>query len=68
MAETKRIGGSRRRTGTSRTGIDPLRRAMRKATEARRTLAAMDGGRAWINGAEVGGPDPRYAHLNRSYD
>jgi hypothetical protein len=27
-----------------------------------------DGGRAWINGAEVGGTDPRYAHLNRSYD
>jgi hypothetical protein len=25
-------------------------------------------GRAWINGAEVGGTDPRYAHLNRSYD
>lgn len=25
-------------------------------------------GRAWINGAEVGGPDPRFAHLNRSYD
>jgi hypothetical protein len=26
------------------------------------------GGRAWINGREVGGTDPRYAHLNRSYD
>lgn len=25
-------------------------------------------GRAWINGAEVGGSDPRYAHLNHSYD
>jgi hypothetical protein len=25
-------------------------------------------GRAWINGNEVGGADPRYAHLNRSYD
>jgi hypothetical protein len=25
-------------------------------------------GRAWINGSEVGGTDPRYAHLNRSYD
>jgi hypothetical protein len=25
-------------------------------------------GRAWINGAEVGGPDPRFAHLDRSYD
>jgi hypothetical protein len=26
------------------------------------------GGRAWINGREVGGPDPRFAHLDRSYD
>jgi len=25
-------------------------------------------GRAWINGDEVGGPDPRFAHLDRSYD
>ena len=25
-------------------------------------------GRAWINGSEVGGVDPRYAHLDRSYD
>jgi hypothetical protein len=25
-------------------------------------------GRAWINGSEVGGSDPRYAHLDRSYD
>jgi hypothetical protein len=25
-------------------------------------------GRAWINGREVGGTDPRFAHLDRSYD
>ena len=25
-------------------------------------------GRAWINGREVGGTDPRFAHLNDSYD
>ena len=25
-------------------------------------------GRAWINGSEVGGTDPRFAHLDRSYD
>ena len=25
-------------------------------------------GRAWINGNEVGGCDPRFEHLNRSYD
>jgi hypothetical protein len=27
-----------------------------------------DLGRAWINGVEVGGTDPRYAHLSRSHD
>jgi hypothetical protein len=26
------------------------------------------GGRAWINGKEVGDPDPRFAHLGRSHD
>jgi len=25
-------------------------------------------GRAWINGREVGGTDPRFAHLDHSYD
>lgn len=25
-------------------------------------------GRAWINGNEVGGVDPRFSHLDRSYD
>jgi hypothetical protein len=25
-------------------------------------------GRAWINGREVGGVDPRFAHLSASYD
>lgn len=30
--------------------------------------ALSTGGRAWINGREVGGTDPRYAHLDRSYD
>lgn len=25
-------------------------------------------GRAWINGREVGGTDPRFAHLDDSYD
>ncbi len=26
------------------------------------------GGRAWINGKEVGDPNPRFAHLGRSHD
>jgi len=33
-----------------------------------RMRALMHSGRAWINGSEVGGTDPRYAHLDRSYD
>jgi len=34
----------------------------------RRLHSPRGGGRAWINGCEVGGSDPRYAHLSRSYD
>ena len=26
------------------------------------------GGRAWLNGAEIGGDDRRYAHLTRAYE
>ena len=26
------------------------------------------GGRAWVNGCEVGGEDPRYEHLSGSHD
>ncbi len=49
------------------------RRRLARAIEARRSLAraadrARHGGRAWINGAEVGGADPRFAHLSASYD
>ena len=41
--------------------------------EARRRLTdtadgARLGGRAWINGEEVGGADPRFAHLSVSFD
>jgi hypothetical protein len=25
-------------------------------------------GRVWVNGREVGGADPRYAHLGRGHD
>ena len=39
------------------------------AIRARRRLhSPRGGGRAWINGREVGGSDPRYTHLSRSYD
>lgn len=49
-----------------------------RAARARRNAAARPAkrreplwdksGRAWINGREVGGTDPRFAHLNNSYD
>lgn len=39
-----------------------------RAIAARRRLAAESRGRAWINGREVGGVDPRFAHLSRSHD
>lgn len=57
-----------------RTQVIPLPKRRRhpsrvtRAIEARRQLAPERGGRAWINGREVGGADPRYAHLAGSYD
>lgn len=43
-------------------------RRLANAIEARRRLDGESRGRAWINGREVGGLDPKYAHLARSYD
>ena len=34
----------------------------------RRPTSPRGGGRAWINGREVGGTDPRYAHLSCGSD
>jgi hypothetical protein len=37
--------------------------------KARRELAThRAGGRAWLNGREAGGADPRYTHLEASHD
>jgi hypothetical protein len=44
------------------------RRAAAKQPPPIRKPLFESGGRAWINGNEVGGSDPRFAHLNRSYD
>ena len=41
------------------------RRRLEKLIDAQRKLGH---GRAWINGREVGGTEPRYAHLALSYD
>jgi hypothetical protein len=43
-------------------------RAMTRPSEELQVPFFLNHGRAWINGNEVGGSDPRYAHLNRSYD
>ncbi len=49
-------------------GTDSHQR-MSSTVQARRRLTPPRGaGRAWINGREVGGSDPRYAHLAGSYD
>ena len=42
---------------------------MSRAIQARRHLdSPRRGGRAWINGREVGGLDPRFLHLGQSFD
>lgn len=41
---------------------------LRRAAEARRRVEGAHRGRAWINGKEVGGADPRFAHLATTYD
>jgi hypothetical protein len=38
-----------------------------RVIEARRRLTRPTG-RVWVNGREVGGPDPRYEHLSRGGD
>jgi hypothetical protein len=55
---------------TPRFGDRPTRRAgLPRVIEARRRLDALRStGRAWVNGREVGGTDPRVAHLSALYD
>ena len=45
-------------------------RTLSRVVQARRRLDSLPrgGGRAWINGREVGGPDARNGHLGQSYD
>jgi len=64
----------RTRVPVGRNGDQRLRMRSRAAQQERRRLARMgeapaaSAGRAWINGREVGGADPRFAHLAGSYD
>jgi hypothetical protein len=55
---------SNRRRETDIRGATPRRGRLRLAIE----VPEPPRGRAWINGREVGGADPRYQHLARSYD
>ena len=41
------------------------RRRLDKSRERRRRQR---GGRVWVNGSELGGMDPRFAHLTQSFD
>ena len=43
-------------------------RRVGRAIDARRDLTNRRGGRAWINGREVGGADARYIHLSELHD
>ena len=50
-------------------------RRVGRAMAARRRLTAQEdgpgarrGGRLWVNGRELGGTDPRHAHLALSFD
>lgn len=58
------------KTTTTRTGTRPQRSVgLPQVIEARRRLEAIRStGRAWVNGREIGGTDPRVAHLSALYD
>lgn len=50
------------------TPTDRSRRLTRAISARRRLGSPAPRGRAWVNGREVGGVDPRFAHLGRTYD
>jgi hypothetical protein len=70
MTSTERhrteTGAARRRGGFHHADGD---RRVGLIIKARRELATQRvGGRAWLNGRELGGADPRYTHLEASDD
>ena len=67
MAETISMRTARRKRVRKQAPAAAAAAAGREADPSR-VRALMHSGRAWINGSEVGGTDPRYAHLDRSYD
>ena len=68
MAETK-IPHMKAPVHTLPRDVGSRDQRMSRVIQARRRLSSpRGGGRAWINGREVGGPDSRYAHLSAVYD
>ena len=47
---------------------DRDRRMFRTVQARRRLTSPRGGGRAWINGREVGGASARYGHLGQTHD
>ena len=64
-SEGEHAAAARSRNAARKTGRN---RRVGRAIEARRGLSTRRAGRAWINGDEIGGADPRYLHLSKSYD
>jgi hypothetical protein len=58
-------GAARRRGELHRAAGD---RRVGQAIKVRHALASRGVGRAWLNGRELGGTDPRYTHLEASHD
>ena len=58
-------GAAQRRGDLHRADGD---RRVGQTIDARRGFATRGVGRAWVNGREVGGTDPRYIHLSESHD
>jgi hypothetical protein len=58
-------GAARRRGGLHRAAGD---RRVGQVVKVRHDLAARGVGRAWLNGRELGGADPRYRQLEASHD
>jgi hypothetical protein len=58
-------GAARRRGGLHRAAGD---RRVGQAIKARHEVATRGVGRAWLNGRELGGADPRYTHPEGSHD
>jgi hypothetical protein len=65
VAKTIEMRSARRRSQAKKAAAAA---APTRPSEQLQVPLFLNHGRAWINGSEVGGIDPRFAHLDRSYD